>query len=1333
MKCAVRPTPYLATLTTLLAALLGVGCVPSGGAGGGDAAPIEVPTGIPTKLVFSTQPSSSAVAGANLATQPIVQVLDAANTLVSTDNSTSVTLAAFTNSTCTVASSATIQATTNPVTASAGVATFAGVNHTKAETLYIRASAAGLTSTCSSLVTISAAAANKLAFSTQPSSSATASTNFVQPPVVQVRDAYDNLISSDSTTSVTLGDYTDSGCTTGAPGTLSASSNPLTVTSGVASFSNVQYNTSGTIYIRASAAGLTSACSTSVTVSGGVATKLAFFTQPHATGTAGVDLTTQPVVEVQDASSARVTSASNSITIVAYTDASCTVASTATINATTNPLSASSGLATFSGVDHTKAEVIYIGASAAGLTSACSSAVTISAAAASKLAFSTQPSTTATANTDFVQQPVVQVRDAYDNLITGATNSILLEPFTDNICTVASTGTLSATTNPLSATAGVSTFGGVKHDKAEVIYVKASTAGLTSACSSSVTVSAGAATKLGFATQPHATGTAGVDLTTQPAVEVLDASNNRVTSASDSITIAAYTDAACTVASTATINATTNPVSASSGLATFAGVNHTKAEALYIRATAAGLTSACSTVSNISHNTATKVAYTTQPSTTATAGTDLAIQPVVAIQDAYNNTVTSDSTSTIALAAYTDSGCTAAASGTLNGNSMTAASGVGSFTGVDYTKAETIWIKASTGALTTACTASSIVVSPGTATQLGFTTHPSNSTGGIAFGTQPVVTAYDAYMNVATGYSGTITLAIDTNPGSDVIRGTVAVAASSGVSTYSGTWINIIGTGYTLQATAAGLSSATSNTFNITVGSSAASCSTGAAQCSSITYGGGNTVANNTAFAGVITITLTDAGGNFVSGVSPQFSATDTNTRNTYVQNCTSTNGSGVSTCTNSLKSYHAEVKTLSISSPISKTGDTVTFTSGGVNLEAVIDLVDRALSSNTSAVTWDRTRTSLDTGDYDGTVTYTFEVVAENTHATNAETIDLYNSAGASVASINIPANTSTIKRFSTTFTPTAGANNYRVRTSATASNGDMEVWAARILVKQVGATTTKLYIPLGGRLYNSSSTSTTSTLDSLASGTYGQGTAMRWAKWRKDVSSYADIAAGSPWTFEAVISNSSGGSTAYASLFNATDSTQVTASEITTTSASPTLVSASFANNATNFDDLDEFEVRIKRSANTGQIHKAGLWVKLTNLTKGEVYRRISLSFDSEATTTWAHQRIAIDTDYYKMLTVSPNTTTNTYLEVCGNRASGTLAVDVRDEGTSDTSVAGSTVGGSSTTLGSTTKTRTRSGTLTMAAGGTLERYVARATCTSCTTAQISQFSLVTTFEQP
>ncbi len=75
-----------------------------------------------------------------------------------------------------------------------------------------------------------------------------------------------------------------------------------------------------------------------------------------------------------------------------------------------------------------------------------------------------------------------------------------------------------------------------------------------------------------------------------------------------------------------------------------------------------------------------------------------------------------------------------------------------------------------------------------------------------------------------------------------------------------------------------------------------------------------------------ITILLKDAFGNPTAGYLPTFSATNSGNTNVYTV-CSSSNVLGVSNC--QLSSQVAEVKTLSITAPVSKIGGTVTFIAG--------------------------------------------------------------------------------------------------------------------------------------------------------------------------------------------------------------------------------------------------------------------------------------------------------------------------------------------------------------------------------------------------------------------
>ena len=80
-----------------------------------------------------------------------------------------------------------------------------------------------------------------------------------------------------------------------------------------------------------------------------------------------------------------------------------------------------------------------------------------------------------------------------------------------------------------------------------------------------------------------------------------------------------------------------------------------------------------------------------------------------------------------------------------------------------------------------------------------------------------MVSVEDASGNVVTTANNVITLAITggTGTGGAVLAGTGTVNAVNGVATFSGLSINLAGTGYTLTATASGLTAATSSAINV--------------------------------------------------------------------------------------------------------------------------------------------------------------------------------------------------------------------------------------------------------------------------------------------------------------------------------------------------------------------------------------------------------------------------------------------------------------------------------------------------------------------------------------
>lgn len=104
-------------------------------------------------------------------------------------------------------------------------------------------------------------------------------------------------------------------------------------------------------------------------------------------------------------------------------------------------------------------------------------------------------------------------------------------------------------------------------------------------------------------------------------------------------------------------------------------------------------------------------------------------------------------------------------------------------------------------------------------TLLAFTVQPTTIVSAVAFSPQPAVSIYyPDGTTVNTSATDTVTVAKCADSPAGTLSGTVSGAASSGVFTTASATITHIagGTGYTLCATATDLTSATSNSFNIT-------------------------------------------------------------------------------------------------------------------------------------------------------------------------------------------------------------------------------------------------------------------------------------------------------------------------------------------------------------------------------------------------------------------------------------------------------------------------------------------------------------------------------------
>lgn len=311
------------------------------------------------------------------------------------------------------------------------------------------------------------------------------------------------------------------------------------------------------------------------------------------------------------------------------------------------------------------------------------------------------------------------------------------------------------------------------------------------------------AARLGFTTQPAAT-TTGAVITPPVVVAVQDAEGNTFTTATNAVTVAIGSNPGG-----GTLSGTTT-VAAVNGVATFADLRISGPGAGYtLSVSSPGLTGATSAPFSVTALPATKLSFVVQPGS-VTAGTAFAPAITVAVQDAAGNTVT-NATNPVSLAIGTNAG-----SGTLSGvTTVAAVNGVATFSGLSIDKAGIGYTLAAASPNLSSAASSAFTVTAAPASLLAFTVQPSGGFTGTPFSPAVTVAIRDQFGNLITSATQSVTIALGANPGGATLSGTTTVAPVNGVATFSGLSIDKPGTGYTLTATAASLTAATSAGFNV--------------------------------------------------------------------------------------------------------------------------------------------------------------------------------------------------------------------------------------------------------------------------------------------------------------------------------------------------------------------------------------------------------------------------------------------------------------------------------------------------------------------------------------
>ncbi len=273
------------------------------------------------QLAFAQQPAST-TAGTTLAAVK-VDVETGTGSLLSSDTST-VTLAIATGPTGGTITGATTAA------AIGGVATFSNLSFSTAGTYTLTATDSAATSVTSASFSITAPAANQLAFAQQPSAGTTAAA--LAPVKVDVDSAAGALLGSDtSTVTLAVASGPAGGTLTGTPS--------VAAVAGVATFTNLVFSVPGTYLLTATDGGDAAATSAAFSITSPTATPTLTFAVQPTTVAAGAVLPSI-VVDVTDGSGNLLTTDVSTVTLA--------LSSTAATLGGTTAVAAVGGVATFS-------------------------------------------------------------------------------------------------------------------------------------------------------------------------------------------------------------------------------------------------------------------------------------------------------------------------------------------------------------------------------------------------------------------------------------------------------------------------------------------------------------------------------------------------------------------------------------------------------------------------------------------------------------------------------------------------------------------------------------------------------------------------------------------------------------------------------------------------------------------------------------------------------------------------------------------------------------------------------------------------------------------------
>jgi ribosomal protein L18E len=536
-----------------------------------------------------------------------------------------------------------------------------------------------------------------------------------------------------------------------------------------------------------------------LTIAPGTAAKLAL---SGSTSNLGSGSTRVLTATIQDANGNTVTSGPNSTLSVTFSQ----TAGTGSVNGL-GSVNAVGGVATLT-ITGSQLGSVTISASAAGsggpLAAGTGNPITFAvvAGAANKLALS---GSTADLTAGVTRVLTATIQDINGNTVTSGTDSSLNVTFAKTAGTGTVTGLGSAT-----ASAGVATLT-ITGNGPGSITITASATGSGGALTPgtgnpiSFNVVAGPASKVALSGST-ANLTAGATRTLTATIQ--DSVGNTITTGADSTLNVTFAK----TAGTGNVSGL-NSVNAVAGIANLT-VTGTTAGSVTIGVSATGSGGA------LAAGTGNPITFTVVASTTVD---HFAFAPISSPQvagTAFNVTITAQDTGNNTVTGYSGNGFKVklTSTGALVGAPITTAAftnGVLTNQSVTITNTGNFTITATDNGGGTATGASnSFLVNPGVASKLAFLQQPTTTLAGSTIAPPVTVQIQDANSNL-THSTASVAIAIQNNPSSGTLSATTPVNAVDGVATFSDLSINKGGTGYTLQATSTGLTSATSSSFTI--------------------------------------------------------------------------------------------------------------------------------------------------------------------------------------------------------------------------------------------------------------------------------------------------------------------------------------------------------------------------------------------------------------------------------------------------------------------------------------------------------------------------------------